>query len=322
MRSVKGFVLLALFLLGLVFMAAWYERPGLGEYHANLMPRTQQAHPLALRATWLGTSAVLLSDGRNAVLVDPFFTRPPGLLNLVMDRQIEPDTAVIQRWLDRLEVKSLDAVLVSHSHFDHAMDAGVVARLTGARLVGSPSTLNIGRGAGLAPDHLVLAESTEPLRFGDFRIRFVPSAHAGATGGRPTGEISAPLAVPAHYMDYKQGGTYSIVIEHPQGRILHHGSAGFVPGALDGQRADVVFLGIAMIGDLEPYLRETVDAVGASRVIPVHWDNFTLPLDKPLEPFPFVVRLDDFFANMRRLRPAIQVQTLLPDRTVVLFPPK
>ena len=104
----------------------------------------------------------------------------------------------------------------------------------------------------------------------------------------------------------------AIVIEHPQGRILHHGSAGFVPGALDGQRADVVFLGIAMIGDLEPYLRETVDAVGASRVIPVHWDNFTLPLDKPLEPFPFVVRLDDFFANMRRLRPAIQVQTLLP----------
>lgn len=319
MRSFLRLLAVALLVLGVVFVAFWYERPGLGEYHEHLIQRTGNMHPRALRATWLGVSALLLEDGANAVMIDPFFTRPPGLVSMALNRSIEPDEQEIRRWLTRLKVKKLDAVLVSHSHFDHAMDAGVVARLTGARLVGSDSTLNIGRGAGVDESRLVEA-SNEVLSFGDFRVTLVESAHAGATGGKPLGEITQPLVPPARYLDYKLGGTYSILVAHPQGRILHHGSAGFVRGALDGQRADVVFLGVALIDELEPYLRETVDAVGASRVVPVHWDDFTKPLHDGLVPIPFAVDLHDFFADMRRLRPAVQVQTMLPERTVLLFP--
>ncbi len=274
------------------------------------------------QATWLGVTALLLTDGRHAVMIDPFFTRPPGIVAMALNREIQPDEARIKEWLDRLQVTRLDAVLISHSHFDHAMDAGVVARLTGAQLVGSESTLNIGRGAGLDETHLIKVDPAMPLKFGDFEVSFVESAHAGKTGGKPTGEITSRLQPPARYLDYKLGGTYSILVAHPQGSLLHHGSAGFIPGALDGRQADIAFLGVALIGDLEPYLRETVDAVGATRVIPTHWDDFTKPLDAPLLPIPFLVRLDDFFADMRRLRPSLRVQTMLPDQTVTLFPPK
>lgn len=303
-----------------MLLAAWYERPGLAEYHANLIPRTAPAHPQELTATWLGVTALLLQDGQHAILVDPFFTRPQGLLRMALNRQIAPDEALIAQWLKRLKIEKLDAVIVSHSHFDHAMDAGVVARMTGARLVGSESTLNIGRGAGLEPAALQPISTTDALKIGKFQISFIASAHAGRTGGRPIGDIETPLQVPAHYLDYKLGGAYSILIDHPQGSILHHGSAGYIPGALDERHADVVFLGVALIDSLDPYLRETVDAVGAQRVIPTHWDDFTQPLDQPLVPMPFVVHLDDFFDDMRRLRPAIQVQTLLPAEPVVLFP--
>jgi L-ascorbate metabolism protein UlaG (beta-lactamase superfamily) len=321
MRSIVRLLVVAVLVLGVVLVAFWYERPGLGEYHEHLIPRTADMHPRALRATWLGVTALLLDDGEHAVMIDPFFTRPPGLLAMAFNRSITPDEALIRQWLERLKVEKLDAVLVSHSHFDHAMDAGVVARLTGARLIGSESTLNIGRGAGLDDKRLVAA-SRETLAFGDFRVTFVESAHAGATGGKPLGEITAPLVPPAHYLDYKLGGTYSILVAHPQGKILHHGSAGFVPGALEGQRADVAFLGVALIDQLDPYLRETVDAVGASRVVPVHWDDFTQPLHDGLVPIPFLVNLRDFFADMRQLRPSLQVQTMLPERTVLLFPDK
>lgn len=321
MRRLARILVVGLLVLGVLLVAFWYERPGLAEYHDHLIPRQTSAHPLALRATWLGVSALLLSDGRHAVMIDPFFSRPPGLLPTLFNRPIEPSETRIRAWLERLEVRSLDAVLVSHSHFDHAMDAGVVARLTGARLVGSPSTLQVGRGAQLAESRLVEADPAIPLQFGDFQVSFVESTHAGRTGGRPRGEIAAPLVPPARYLDYRLGGTYSILVSHPQGSLLHHGSAGFVPGALDGRHADVAFLGVAMIDALEPYLRETVDAVGASRVIPMHWDDFTRPLDQPLVPIPFLVRLDDFFVDMRRLRPSLQVQTMLPERTVTLFAP-
>jgi L-ascorbate metabolism protein UlaG (beta-lactamase superfamily) len=275
----------------------------------------------AVTATWFGVTGVLLSDGTHSIFIDPFFTRPRGLMNLLRNVAITPDEAVIGDWLKRAGVSKLDAVLVSHSHYDHGMDAGVVARLTGAKLLGSESTANIGRGAGLPDTQLQIVQSSEPITVGSFTITFVESKHAGATGGAPTGDITAPLQPPAHYLDYKQGGTYSILVEHAQGRVLHHGSAGYVPGALKLRKADVALLGVAIMPETSAYLAETVDAVGATVVVPIHWDDFSRPLDEALKPFPFLVRLDHFFEDMRELRPAVRVQTFELGKPAVLFPP-
>lgn len=305
-------------LAGVALAGLHYVRPGLEEEAAHRY--VSPPAPGALTATWFGVSAVLLRDGAHAIFIDPFFTRPPGILNLVRNASIAPDEARIAAWLERAGVARLDAVLVSHSHYDHAMDAGVVARLTGARLVGSASTANIGRGAGLPESQLQAVASGAEADFGTFRVTFVQSAHAGASGGRPTGDITAPLAPPAGYLDYRQGGTYSILIEHPQGRVLHHGSAGYVPGMLKLRRADVAFLGIALLPDLGAYLAEVVDAVGARRVVPFHWDDFTRPLEQPLLPMPLAVDLDGFFERMKALRPGLAVQTLEAGVPVALFP--
>lgn len=319
-RSFLRFFVLLLALLASLVAWAFYVRPGLEqvEAHRYVEPAGDAKAP-ALRATWFGTTGVLLSDGEHAVMIDPFFTRPPGFVNLLANQEIAPDQALIRKWLDRAGVKKLDAVLVSHSHYDHAMDAGVVAKLTEAPLLGSTSTANIGRGSGLPISQLRVIRVGQPMKYGPFTITFIRSQHAGATGGTPVGDIDAPLVPPARYLDYKLGGTYSILIEHPLGTVLHHGSAGYVPGALAGRKADVVFLGIAIRRDMEAYLHEVVDAVGATRVIPTHWDDFTLPLDQPLQPFPIGIRLEAFFSDMARLRPEIKVETLEPGRSVVLF---
>ena len=317
LRAIGIFVAALAVGTALVFAAIWQYRPGIDAYAA----RAYTAAPAerALTARWLGVTAVLLSDGAHAVLVDPFFTRPRGFWRLALNRPIAPDEARIKEGLARAGITKLDAVLVSHSHYDHAMDAGLVARLTGATLMGSASTLNIGRGAGL-PEAQLQSIAFGSASFGPFQVSFVESRHAGATGGAPTGEIMQPLVPPARFLDYKQGGAYSILIAHPQGRVLHHGSAGFVPGALAGRQADVVFLGVALLPELAPYLAETVDAVGARRLVPVHWDDFTRPFDEPLRPFPLVVRLDRFFDAMAERRPDIAVQTLELNRPVALFP--
>jgi L-ascorbate metabolism protein UlaG (beta-lactamase superfamily) len=317
-RALAAFTVALVAAAAIGFAFIWYHRPGLEAYAAHHY--TAAPTPRALTATWLGVTAVLLSDGAHAILVDPFFTRPRGFGKLVRNAEIAPDEALIKDGLARAGVTELDAVLVSHSHYDHSMDAGVVARLTGARLGGSPSTLNVGRGAGLGEERLVAMRPGEARTFGSFEVTFVESRHAGASGGRPTGDILAPLAPPARFLDYKQGGTYSILIRHPQGSVLHHGSAGFVPGALAGRRADVVLLGIALLPDLGGYLAEVVDAVGARRVMPLHWDDFTRPLDATLRPFPLVVRLDRFFEAMARDRADLAVQTFELGRRVALFP--
>jgi len=82
------------------------------------------------------------------------------------------------------------------------------------------------------------------------------------------------------------------------------GSAGFVPGALAGRRADVVFLGVGQLG-LQPeryvvdYWNEAVRTVGATRVVLIHWDDFFRPLHEPLRALPYAA--DDLDASMRTL---------------------
>jgi L-ascorbate metabolism protein UlaG (beta-lactamase superfamily) len=66
----------------------------------------------------------------------------------------------------------------------------------------------------------------------------------------------------------------------------------------------VVFLGVGTLGKKSDayrasYWNETVKAVGAKRVIPIHWDDFWLPLTEPLQAMPLLI--DDFGASMADL---------------------
>jgi L-ascorbate metabolism protein UlaG (beta-lactamase superfamily) len=118
------------------------------------------------------------------------------------------------------------------------------------------------------------------------------------------GEITQPLVPPARAMDYLEGGSYSVLVAHAAGRLLVQGSAGWIDGALDGRRADVVLLGVGGLGSRddayrEQYWRAVVTPVAPRCVIPIHWDDFTLPLDRPLVPAPRLI--DDFDAVMKFL---------------------
>ncbi|QCI64393.1 MBL fold metallo-hydrolase [Phreatobacter stygius] len=240
-----------------------------------------------IRVTFLGVSTLLIDDGETAIMTDGFFTRPGG--REVFLGKVEPDRAIIAKSLQRAGVARLAAVIPVHSHYDHAMDAPEVARLTGALLVGSESTANIGRGWGLPESQIKLAADGDTLRFGRFRVRFIAGRHAPTpfTGG----EIRQPLTPPARASAYLEGTSYALLIDHGERTLLVNASAGFVPGMLRGRRADVVFLGVGTLGRpsqdyLARYWDETVAMTGARRIVPIHWDNFFLPLDQPLEPVP------------------------------------
>jgi L-ascorbate metabolism protein UlaG (beta-lactamase superfamily) len=253
-----------------------------------------------LTVTFLGVSTLLFDDGETAILTDGFFTRP-GLLSVVT--RIAPDSALIMQTLDRAGVTRFAAVIPVHSHYDHAMDAPYVAKWTGAELVGSSSTRNVGLGAGLPDERITVARPGEAMTFGRFRVTLLRAEHVPSPV-LMAGEITAPLTPPARTKDYRLGETYSVVVEHDGRTMLVQGSAGFLPGGLRGVNADVVFLGVAILGKQsqayqEGLWREVVEETGARRAILIHWDDFLRPLSKPLRPMPRV--MDDFDATMRFL---------------------
>ncbi|MGE2735515.1 MBL fold metallo-hydrolase [Mycolicibacterium vaccae] len=250
--------------------------------------------------TWAGVTTLLVDDGASAVLTDGFFSRP-GLLT-VATRPVSPSLPRIETGLARLGVDRLDAVAPVHTHFDHALDSAMVADRTGARLIGGESAAQIARGHGSVRAEVVTPGQALPV--GNFDLTLVEGAHCPPD--RFPGPITAPVRPPARVSAYRCGEAWSTLVHHrPSGqRLLIVGSAGFVPGALAGHRADVVYLGVGQLGrQPEDYLRayweQTVGLVGARRVVLIHWDDFFRPLDKPLRAFPRAV--DDLDVTMRVL---------------------
>lgn len=274
-------------------------RPDLGAYSAYFdVPPASAATPLSV--TWAGVTTLLIDDGASAVMTDGFFSRP-SLLS-VITRPLTSSRTRIDAALERLGVKRLEAVMPVHTHFDHAMDSPTVARLTGARMIGGTSAAFIGRGHGL--DRVDTVTSGEPVTAGNYDITLIEGSHCPPD--RYPGVITAPVVPPVKASAYRCGEAWSTLVHHrPTGRrLLIVGSAGFVPGALTGHSAGVVYLGIALLGQqpasyLTEYWTETVRTVGARRVVLIHWDDFFRPLDKPLRALPYAA--DDLDASMRVL---------------------
>ncbi len=253
--------------------------------------------------TFLGVASLLLDDGESAVMTDGFFSRP-SLPRLLL-RPIAPDLPRIDSALGRLGFGSsgrrLSAVLPVHTHFDHVMDSAVVASRTGAVLVGGESSANVGRGAGLDAAQIAVVTPGSPMTFGSFTLTHLESAHCPPD--RFPGAIEEPVVPPVRTAAYKCGEAWSILVSHTSGRTaLVQGSAGYVDGALAGRSADVAYLGIGQLGVMdEDYIREywaqTVEAVGARRVVLTHWDDFFRGLDAPLRALPYAG--DDLDVTLR-----------------------
>jgi L-ascorbate metabolism protein UlaG (beta-lactamase superfamily) len=160
--------LLLLPLLAALAASAWLAyrftaRPSLAPYVSLALPPAPAKFD-GLRVTFLGVSSLLLDDGQTAVLTDGFFTRPPG--RVVFFGRIAPDPDLVARSLERAGISKLAAVIALHSHYDQVLDSPEVARRTGAILVGSASTANVGRGWGLPEDRLHIVRDGELLQFG------------------------------------------------------------------------------------------------------------------------------------------------------------
>ncbi|BAX94688.1 MBL fold metallo-hydrolase [Mycobacterium shigaense] len=275
-------------------------RPDIARYADRFdVPGAETGPP---SVTWLGVATLLIDDGSSALMTDGYFSRPS--LARIAAGKLTPSAARVDGCLARAKVSRLAAVIPVHTHVDHVMDSALVADRTGAQLVGGESAANVGRGYGLPEDRLVVARSGEPIELGAYDVTLVESHHCPPD--RFPGVIGAPLTPPVPVSAYRCGEPWSTLIHHrPSGRrLLIQGSAGFVSGALRGRHADAVYLSVGQLGlqsraYLDEYWSETVRAVGASRVIVIHWDDFFRPLSKPLRALPYAV--DDLDVSIRVL---------------------
>ncbi len=312
------------------------------------MPASASIPAGSVTVRWTGTTTLVFSDGETTWMTDGWFSRP-GPLSLLFGT-IAPDVDAIERGLARNEVAQLAAVFPVHSHYDHAMDAPEVARRTGALLLGSESTANIARGWGLSERQIRVVRDRELILVGKFLITPIAARHFEFPDPRVREralgdpDITEPLVPPANAFAYKVGVAWVLHVAHPKGSWLVVGSAGYLEAALEGYAADAVFLGVGGLGSQtdayrETYWRETVGRVTRetdpktvgrthpTRVIPIHWDSLTAPIEGPFRGAlraesilsPGSDQLLAFLQQKGIDHPEIRIQTLPRYDPVVLF---
>ena len=255
-----------------------------------------------LKVTYFGTTTLLFDDGTDQILFDAHVTRP-SLVKYISGGEANTDVTLCDELIETHHIDRLRAIFISHTHHDHVMDAPYIANECGAKIYGSVSARNVAIGGGVPEENITVFRHGSSFEIGGFKIRILRSLHSEPTRfNNDLGEpVTAPLVQPVRLRDYKEGGSYDFFVEHGKKKILIRPSFNYIEGQLDGIRADVLFLGVAGIAKADPetekaFFAETVEKTGAKLVIPVHWDNFFSPLDRPVRGMPdFIEKTEEVF---------------------------
>ncbi len=253
------------------------------------------ALPKGLELTWVGTAGFRLAYQGVVVWIDPYVTRL-SLPDLLRRRVVPPSDEAIGRWIDRA-----DAVLVGHTHFDHALDVPAIARRTGCKVYGSQSLENLMGLYGLA-DQAVVVEVRRDYEVGPFKFHFVPSVHSKLQLGLRvpfSGELTCDHVDDLTPQAYRCGQVWGICIEVAGMRFYHQGSADFLEDELTDKNVDVFLCGISGRRFTPKYVERIVRALAPNVIVPTHYDDFFRPLEDKVQ-FSFNVNLTGFADEVRQ----------------------
>jgi L-ascorbate metabolism protein UlaG (beta-lactamase superfamily) len=239
--------------------------------------------------TWIGTAGFRFAYEGTVVWIDPYVTRLP-LGSLVIRRVVPSSAEAVARWVDRA-----DAVLVGHTHFDHALDVPAIARRSGCHVYGSPSLAHLMELHGQR-DQAVVVEPHHDYEVGPFRFHFVPSVHSKlwlGLGIPYSGELTCDHVDELTPQAYRCGQVWGICVEVAGMRFYHQGSADFLEDELRDRDVDVFLCGISGRRFTPHYLERIVARLRPNVIVPTHYDDFFRPLDAPMQ-FSFHVDLTGF----------------------------
>ncbi len=118
--------------------------------------------------TYLGTNGFELRWENHALLIDPYFSRI-DLSRIALGATIEPDLPRIDDAMKYLG-SGVDAIVVTHGHFDHLLDVPAIMQKIGARLIGSRVTVLLAERAGASASRCEIVMAGNIRRIGPWKI--------------------------------------------------------------------------------------------------------------------------------------------------------
>jgi L-ascorbate metabolism protein UlaG (beta-lactamase superfamily) len=237
----------------------------------------------ALRFAWLGHSSVLVELDGKRFLFDPVFSERASFLSWMGPKRFQ------QAPLTATDMPPLDAVILSHDHYDHLDKATIIPLIGKTGLFYVPLGLAaILEGWGVPKAKIVELDWWDERSAGGMTLVATPARHFSGRG----------------LFDRFSTLWCSWTLIGRNGRIYFSGDTGMTPEFKDiGNKYgpfDVTFMKIGAFNDNWPDIHlnpeQALQAnrdLGGRAFVPIHWGTFDLGLHSWYEPIERLVRTAD-----------------------------
>ena len=257
----------------------WAAVVSLSKPNPNVVPRSSPSTipveperfasppPSGLRVTWLGHSTMLLEVDGHRFLTDPVWSERVGPVDFAGPKRFFPPLLAIR------DLPPLDAVVLSHDHYDHLDYATIVA----LKNLNVTFVAPLGVGAhlerwGVAAAKIVELDWWDSRSFGDLTLRAVPARHA--SGRMLLFDDGAKLWIGYAFLGARH-------------RVYYSGDTGLFPDMRTiGERLGPFDLTMIEVGQYDQAWpdwhlgpEQAIEAhrrVRGSVMLPVHWGLFAL----------------------------------------------
>lgn len=228
----------------------------------------------ALAVTWLGHASALIELDGHWILADPVWGDRVSPSATVGPLRLHPVPLALE------QLPHLDAVIISHDHYDHLDLPTVRALLAGQD---APFFVPTGVGAhlrkwGAPPERIVELQWNDSAKAGDITLTCTESRHFSGRGLKRNVTLWSSWALAG-----------------PEHRVFFGGDTGYTPAFAEiGARLgpfDLTILPIGAYGDQWPDIHmnpeqawRTHGDLGGKRLMPIHWGTFDLALHTWAEP--------------------------------------
>lgn len=263
------------FLFFLAFTAQVFGG-GLGSYPDLVVADSPGAARDGVRVTYLGTNGYEFEFKGHALLVDPYFSRV-DLLSVALGSQIQANSSRINDGLRHLAQTSprIDAILVTHGHFDHLLDVPAVMARTRARLIASASSVDLVKRSGASTGDAV--KPGDVRRIGPWKIRVLSATHDRLFGKVPYDQLPPQPGPPQRATDWICGEPLAFLIE-VNGQRIYIDSGGTPKQLPPNESVDLAILGVAL-PDSRERLAAALARLHPRYFLPSHQDDFFRPLN-------------------------------------------
>lgn len=259
----------------------------------------------SLRLVYLGTGGWIMEHGDDQVMTAPLFSNPDFVRTGLWT--IAADTAEIDRWMSKHDVRRTSVILSGHAHYDHLMDVPRVAlrHAPRSRILGNRTVANtLSEWSGVA-DRIDVVDEAEVAdhetkgrwrHYGNVRVLPLRSHHAPHFDGYTLyqGTRDYPLDdAPRLAKDWLDGHTLAFLIDFLDDagevafRIYYQDAVvapplGFAPDSLITERpVDVAIFVPATFDQVDWHPEAFVENLQPERVLLGHWEDFFIPVDAP-----------------------------------------